>query len=471
MSNANDTTQEKSKWPTLVQFFNKNRDPSPSSCGYCEGRANGINSSISHGMWSYHMSTTAYQKLIDLGWRRSGQYLYKPSMDKTCCPQYTIRQPCQKFKISKSQKKCLRKMTQYLKLEFSFQDGQDWQKTIENHFRYSVLSSEERQTLIDKIPKKKQKNKNGSKLVSKNDDDKNCENGLPKLTTRLVKIDNSDLLYKKTKAESFKIYKKYQMKIHNDKESKLTVKQWAEFLCAPPNDFVHDSKSEASGKFEYFEQNLEKNNDNLENCIPEQDSNSNPKIWNSGAYHLQYLLDDKIIAVSVIDILDHCVSSVYLYYDTDFEFLSLGTYTALYEILLCQKFKIPYYYLGYYIHDCTKMKYKANYRPSELLCPVSKNFVAFTEEIGKKLDLKKFCLLDTNFSINGNSTEESREASKIERKMKEMQILFNGENMTLGLMKMIYPKKYHPENFDIYFDLVGKELAEEFIRVYVPIQR
>ena len=34
-----------------------------------------------------------------------------------------------------------------------------------------------------------------------------------------------------------------------------------------------------------------------------------------GAYHRQYLLNGKIIAVGVIDILPSCVSSVYLYYD------------------------------------------------------------------------------------------------------------------------------------------------------------
>ena len=30
---------------------------------------------------------------------------------------------------------------------------------------------------------------------------------------------------------------------------------------------------------------------------------------------------------------------------------------------------------GYYIHDCIKMKYKANYQPSFLLDPVSKFFI------------------------------------------------------------------------------------------------
>lgn len=43
------------------------------------------------GMWAYQMTTQDYQDLIDRGWRRSGQYCYKPHMNVTCCPSYTIK--------------------------------------------------------------------------------------------------------------------------------------------------------------------------------------------------------------------------------------------------------------------------------------------------------------------------------------------------------------------------------------------
>lgn len=48
-----------------------------------------------------------------------------------------------------------------------------------------------------------------------------------------------------------------------------------------------------------------------------------------GSFHHQYWLDDRLIAVGVLDILPHCVSSVYLYYDPEYSFLSLGTYASL----------------------------------------------------------------------------------------------------------------------------------------------
>lgn len=48
-----------------------------------------------------------------------------------------------------------------------------------------------------------------------------------------------------------------------------------------------------------------------------------------GSFHQQYWLGQKLIAVGVIDILPHCVSSVYFFYDPDYGHLSLGTYASL----------------------------------------------------------------------------------------------------------------------------------------------
>lgn len=46
---------------------------------------------IDSGMWAHAMTVSDYQDLIDRGWRRSGKYCYKPTMEVTCCPMYTIR--------------------------------------------------------------------------------------------------------------------------------------------------------------------------------------------------------------------------------------------------------------------------------------------------------------------------------------------------------------------------------------------
>ena len=78
-------------------------------CGYCHSQG----SSKSHGAWAYSLGPHMYQKLIDHGWRRAGQYLYKPCQD-TCCFTYTIRLNAQLFQVSKGQKKSIRKLRKYI---------------------------------------------------------------------------------------------------------------------------------------------------------------------------------------------------------------------------------------------------------------------------------------------------------------------------------------------------------------------
>ena len=46
------------------------------SCGYCKTPGD---SSLSHGMVAHRLSVEDYQALVDRGWRRSGNWLYKVS--------------------------------------------------------------------------------------------------------------------------------------------------------------------------------------------------------------------------------------------------------------------------------------------------------------------------------------------------------------------------------------------------------
>lgn len=48
-----------------------------------------------------------------------------------------------------------------------------------------------------------------------------------------------------------------------------------------------------------------------------------------GSFHQQYWIDNKLVAVGVIDILPKCVSSVYFFYDPEYRSLTLGTYGSL----------------------------------------------------------------------------------------------------------------------------------------------
>lgn len=80
-------------------------------CGYCKQSS----SCHSYGMWAHKLSCLDYQELIDRGWRRSGCYCYKPMMDVTCCPSYTIKCDAMNFRLNKSHKKIIKRMHKFLR--------------------------------------------------------------------------------------------------------------------------------------------------------------------------------------------------------------------------------------------------------------------------------------------------------------------------------------------------------------------
>lgn len=148
--------------------------------------------------------------------------------------------------------------------------------------------------------------------------------------------------------EEYELYKRYQLKVHNDKPESISETSYKRFLVDTPLIEVPPSG---------------------------YDDEKNVPPCGFGSFHQQYRVDDHLIAVGVIDILPNCLSSKYLFWDPDFAFLSLGNYSALQEIDWVKQNQahcstLEYYYLGYYIHSCNKMRYKAAYRPSELLCPL-----------------------------------------------------------------------------------------------------
>lgn len=73
-----------------------------------------------------------------------------------------------------------------------------------------------------------------------------------------------------------------------------------------------------------------------------------------------------LVALSYIDILPDGISSCYCAYDIEqYSKLSLGTFTMLKEIELCEKLGLHWYYPGFWVAGCTTMEYKANFEPLE----------------------------------------------------------------------------------------------------------
>lgn len=73
-----------------------------------------------------------------------------------------------------------------------------------------------------------------------------------------------------------------------------------------------------------------------------------------------------LVGVGILDVTPRALSSVYFYWDPNLADLSLGTYSALVEIELCQRWSKPWYYLGYVVAGVRTMEYKANFAGAEV---------------------------------------------------------------------------------------------------------
>ena len=100
------------------------------------------------------------------------------------------------------------------------------------------------------------------------------------------------------------------------------MKGYARFLC---QSSLFDPQNQRENDFGYPE-NLEDFDDIRDN----KDEGIYPEHF--GSYHMIHRLDGEIFAVGVLDFTPNVLSSVYLFYDPKYEFLSPGVFTAVREI-------------------------------------------------------------------------------------------------------------------------------------------
>ncbi|KAK4277846.1 hypothetical protein QN277_015779 [Acacia crassicarpa] len=490
-----------SRTQSVMVDYGRSRSP----CGYC--RSPGC-TSISRDLRAQSLTVHDYQDLLDQGWRRSGCFLYKPEMERTCCPSYTIRLKASDFVPSKEQHRVYKQMQRFLDGAFDVKKA--------NVSEHPTTSSESRSSVHHEFSSPMSKDSSSTCSEEKNEVEKVlCDLSdqidgavcmftskeefpsgiqLPKASVKKVSpgkrkslaSGSEDLLYSSNIAFQIAASIKpaqlgdknpHQSKLSRDctEEDDLSPKVIAEKLatslaqtlkcsdisirsCNGHINFYSSTKQVSSSegaqnapapKKSGIKRGSEGNCLNNPQCSQLKSRRLELRLKRSsfdqeeydlyrryqlivhndivtkssyrrflvdtpllpvaffgddtvppcgfGSFHQQYLIDGQLVAVGVIDILPKCVSSKYLFWDPDFAFLSLGKYSALQEIGWVKENQVhcpslQYYYLGYYIHSCNKMRYKAAYRPSELLCPLRYQWVPF--DIAKPLlDISPYVVL------------------------------------------------------------------------------
>ena len=88
--------------------------------------------------------------------------------------------------------------------------------------------------------------------------------------------------------------------------------------------------------------------------------------WDCTEY-VQMRSQGRLVGVAVVDVMVDGLSAIYTFYDPDEDARSLGRYAILWQIQRCRDESKPFVYLGYWIRNCRKMAYKADYQPLEIL--------------------------------------------------------------------------------------------------------
>ncbi|XP_030796704.1 arginyl-tRNA--protein transferase 1 isoform X7 [Rhinopithecus roxellana] len=463
--------------PSIVDYF-----PSEDfyRCGYCKNESG----SRSNGMWAHSMTVQDYQDLIDRGWRRSGKYVYKPVMNQTCCPQYTIRCRPLQFQPSKSHKKVLKKMLKFLakgEVPKGSCEDEPMDSTMDDAVAgdFALINKLDIQcdlkTLSDDVKESlESEGKNSKKgephelLQAQDSIGEKLGSGEPSHSVKVHTVPKpgkgADL--SKPPCRKAKEIRKERKRLKRMQQNPAGEIEGFQAQGHPPSLFPPKAKSNQPKSLEdlIFESLPENASHKLEftrflcSSPLEAETPPNGPDCGYGSFHQQYWLDGKIIAVGVIDILPNCVSSVYLYYDPDYSFLSLGVYSALREIAFTRQLhektsQLSYYYMGFYIHSCPKMKYKGQYRPSDLLCPETYVWVPI-EQCLPSLENSKYC----RFNQDPEAVDEDRSTEP-----DRLQVFHKRAIMPYGVYKKQQKDPSEEAAVLQYASLVGQKCSERML--------
>lgn len=291
------------------------------------------------------MSPGFYQILVDRCWRRSGTLLYRPNQKSACCPHYTLRLDSTEFKASKDQRQAVNRFNRFV-------IGEEYAKEAARRYPLTREQAKKRDTHFDLI----------ERIHEAEIDKLKCP---PQPAHKLEVTLESDAFTE----EKYAVFENYQRIVHKEGPTSISKKGFKRFLCNSP-------------------------------VRPEVCTDANGRQRKVGSFHQCYRLDGKLVAVGVLDLLPEAVSAVYFMYDDSIHKHQPGKLGALREIALALEGGYRYWYPGYYIHSCPKMRYKIDYNPQYVLDPETLKWDLLDSEALAIFDQKPYVSLSQERTVH-----------------------------------------------------------------------
>ncbi|KAK8025134.1 arginine-tRNA-protein transferase [Apiospora arundinis] len=343
-----------------------------STCGYCRGtprEQTQKNTGGSYYIRATSMSSEYYQSLLDRYWRRSGGLLYRPNQREACCPHYTLRLDSSKFHATKDQRQAINRFNKHVA-------GDEYAKKAARLYPRSREQARKRDMEFDLVERIHE----AEAGILKN----------PPLPLHKFEVTLEPDVFTE---EKYAVFENYQRVVHHEGPDMISRDGFKRFLCASPlrRDVF---RSAEDGK----ERQL-------------------------GSFHHCYRLDGKLVAIGVLDLLPDCVSAVYFLYHESIHKWQPGKLGALREIALATENGYRWWYPGYYIHTCPKMKYKMDYTPQFLLDPDTLKWEKVDDKLLALFDSKGYLEMpkshtdgeETTGPVDGATTPSEAEEEEMDQ--------------------------------------------------------
>ncbi|HDZ16603.1 MAG TPA: arginyltransferase [Methylophaga aminisulfidivorans] len=102
----------------------------------------------------------------------------------------------------------------------------------------------------------------------------------------------------------------------------------------------------------------------MDDPTPSSYTNFLTSSWSDSAF-IEFRIENRLIGVAVTDFVINGASAFYTFFDPELDKRSLGTFAILKQIELAKNNGLSWLYLGYWIAESQKMRYKTNFSALE----------------------------------------------------------------------------------------------------------